>query len=114
MALFGGNANEGNFTLTGNTACNNTGGPGIEIGRNPATGVGVCSAVLTGNHASFNNGDGISDMPDCGGGVSPATRNDADYNERYGIEASAQVTDGGGNVATHNELGSCVNLTCKS
>jgi len=34
--------------------------------------------------------------------------------ERYGIEASPQVTDGGGNVATHNELGSCVNLTCKS
>ena len=96
--------------LRGNLACGNRGGPD-GAGGIIFDAIGGPS-LLQGNKALFNAGDGIRFSTFA---FVTVTSNVGNRNERFGIEGlgdSPDFTDGGGNRATGNGLGQCVNLTC--
>lgn len=71
---------------------------------------GSTGAVLDGNVAEFSNDDGI-DVKDP---TATLTRNRANQNANFGIEAISGVTDGGGNRASGNGNPlQCLNVACK-
>jgi parallel beta-helix repeat protein len=99
---------------SGNTIGGSAAGASNLISNNDGDGIFVNSSAtgnrLEGNTADRNDGDGIH----IAATATTLTRNTADDNMAYGVEAVPGVIDGGGNTANGNRNAlQCVNVFCK-
>jgi hypothetical protein len=79
---------------------------GIEVGTIP----GTAPTIIERNVTSANGEDGIRVTTT----RAVITRNRANFNADFGIEAAPGVTDGGGNKARGNgNPAQCVNVRCR-